>query len=611
MSESKKRFRFSNSSALPPHDCELLNPTEDHHTIEVTLILKPGALADDHPTAKLHRAVRESPAHKRPALTREQLEEIYSHDKEHLARVREFAEHHGLSIVRYSDLRHDVVLSGTVREINEAFGVRIRDIRRHDEEFRGHEEDISIPHELRDIVVSVLGLNTIPFTHSFTSLCDAGDGAYRPSQVAEHYNFPNSGGTGYRIAILLFGTGGYHQEDIDGFFGAGNSPTLHDHSVNGTTNNPLPYSRLMQMTEQFKNNNPAQPPFTAGEMTQGFNTLEATLDIQIAGDIAGDAAIDLYFTTDDEIGWYNAINEALDLGDACGPGLPAAISVSRGASESVWTENRMNAIQPALEKAQLQHVTVCCSSGNYGSVNEKPQQPRTEARVNHPASSPHVLAVGGTMISCDPDTNQPDEPVWNQVTPRGHHASGGGVSGYFKRPSYQASAGVPTHGELNGKAWLSDDASPGFWFWLCRWFPWCAKISFRGRGVPDVAAYAAIEPGYDIFIGGQSFNAGGTSAATPMWAALIACLSESLGQRVGWLNEFIYTPDFASAFRDIVSGNNKIVETTAAWFDAEANWEGCCGLGLPDGMALLQALQAALAAAQQPAPQAPADVEVI
>jgi kumamolisin len=110
--------------------------------------------------------------------------------------------------------------------------------------------------------------------------------------------------------------------------------------------------------------------------------------------------------------------------------------------------------------------------------------------------------------------------------------------------------------------------------------------------VPDVAAYAAQEPGYELRIGGQVCGAGGTSAATPLWAALVARFAQRIGSNVRSLPQLVYTPALASAFRAIPVGNNAIHgATSAASFAAHAGWNACCGVGTPDGDRILAALE--------------------
>ena len=109
-------------------------------------------------------------------------------------------------------------------------------------------------------------------------------------------------------------------------------------------------------------------------------------------------------------------------------------------------------------------------------------------------------------------------------------------------------------------------------------------------------ALADVTDGYRILVGGTPYVAGGTSAATPLWAGLIARLSERLGVRVPWLNELVYHPDAQAAFRPVTRGNNQIVPTNGiAFFAAAPGWNACCGLGVPDGERLATELEGLLA----------------
>ena len=90
--------------------------------------------------------------------------------------------------------------------------------------------------------------------------------------------------------------------------------------------------------------------------------------------------------------------------------------------------------------------------------------------------------------------------------------------------------------------------------------------------------------GYPVVVRGFTFNMGGTSAAAPLWASLAARLNQNLGWRVGRLSPVLYTSPFAAALRDVTSGNN------GTFFTAHPGWDACCGLGTPNGMALLNLL---------------------
>jgi kumamolisin len=138
--------------------------------------------------------------------------------------------------------------------------------------------------------------------------------------------------------------------------------------------------------------------------------------------------------------------------------------------------------------------------------------------------------------------------------------SGGGVSRVFNLPPWQAEEGV------------------------------AIKTGASGRAVPDVASKADRRNGYRIHVGGQAIGMGGTSAAAPLWAGLIARFNRALegsGRRVGHLNPLLYHPNLRAGLHDISSGRGGLYKPCKGW-------DPCTGLGSPRGTTLLAALQAIL-----------------
>src|SRR5206468_328297 len=82
-------------------------------------------------------------------------------------------------------------------------------------------------------------------------------------------------------------------------------------------------------------------------------------------------------------------------------------------------------------------VTVCCASGDNGSSDGASD---AMAHVDFPASSPHVLACGGTRVQAS-GGHITSEVVWNNGP--GGGATGGGVSAHFALPPWQQNAHVP------------------------------------------------------------------------------------------------------------------------------------------------------------------------
>ena len=86
----------------------------------------------------------------------------------------------------------------------------------------------------------------------------------------------------------------------------------------------------------------------------------------------------------------------------------------------------------------------------------------------------------------------------------------------------------------------------------------------------------------------------GTSISAPLWAALLACISEALGRKVGWINDKLYafTPaQRAKAFHDVRTGTNAMPAEIMDDFQATEGWDPCTGLGSPNGRELLSLLR--------------------
>jgi kumamolisin len=238
-------------------------------------------------------------------------------------------------------------------------------------------------------------------------------------------------------------------------------------------------------------------------------------------------------------------------------------------------------VHRALEYARSLGVPVCCASGDAGSCGSSPEA--TRAGVVFPASSPAALACGGTeRAGRGGRAGRPSpgrtatERVWNSDYLGVRGASGGGVSGFFDRPDYQASVRPVASRPLENGIWLSESAR--------------ATTAFIGRAVPDVAVHADPRDGYAIHAGGQATTGGGTSAAAPLCAAVLACLGDELGVPVGWINRLLYGDVLAATFRPVTRGNNDVTGGRLLYFKAGAPWNACTGLG----SAMLGRLLAAL-----------------
>jgi kumamolisin len=501
------------------------DPTE---SVQVTVVLRPRPLGGN--VRRLDALVSSG-----ERVTREEYEARYGADPEDVKRVEEFARAHRLTVSDVHLSARTLKLSGPAGACGKAFQVDLGHYQSPAVTYRGRTGSVYIPASLEGVIVSVHGLDNRPQAHphfrlasdrqSNTRQAAAPSVSYSPLQIAKFYDFPaGAGGRGQTIGIIELG-GGYAQSDLDSYFGAlgiSPAPSVSAVSVDGGKTQPT------------------------GD-TSGPDT-EVMLDIEVAGAVAPQARIVVYFAPNTDAGFLDAINQA--VGDK--QNNPSVISISWGGPESTWTSQSLQSYNSALQAAAAVGVTVCAASGDNGSTDGVTDGLQ---HVDFPASSPYALACGGTHLTGSGSTITA-ETVWNDLPSNG--ATGGGVSVTFPLPTWQAGAHVP---------------------------PSVNAGKFVGRGLPDVAGDADPGTGYQVGVDGTDTVVGGTSAVAPLWAGLIACINSALKTPVGYFNPTLYQQIAAKAgtFRDITSGNN-------GSYKAGSGWDACTGWGSPNGAAILQAL---------------------
>ena len=459
-------------------------------------------------------------------VSREEFAAKYGADSSAIDKVKQFAKDNNLTVGEVSAERRTVKLEGTADAMMREFDIELGRYEYQGHQYRGRTGGIKLPPELVPLVEAVLGLDDRPQAAAHFRLRRAGSRqassaaavSYTPRQVAQLYQFPlDVDGTGQTVGILELG-GGYKPADLKKYF-----------SSLGTTE-----PTVISVSVDDGENAPTNPNGADGEVL---------LDIEVVGAVAPGAKIAVYFAPNTSQGFQDALTTAIH--DATNK--PSVISISWGSAESTWTAQAMTAFDSAAQDAAALGITICATSGDNGSsdgVNDGANH------VDFPASSPHILACGGTSLQ---STNGEitSETVWNDGAQGG--AGGGGYSNQFPLPAWQASANIqpPAGG---------------------------------GRGVPDVSGNADPDTGYNILVDGQSLVIGGTSAVAPLWSGLIALLNEKLGKPLGFLHPAIYgLPQSTNAFHDITSGSNGA-------FSAGPGWDAATGLGSPSGQNLLRAL---------------------
>jgi kumamolisin len=265
---------------------------------------------------------------------------------------------------------------------------------------------------------------------------------------------------------------------------------------------------------------------------------EVALDIQVAAAAyfaaTGQAAhIRVYWSQDIAAAVHKA------KGDGC-----SVCSISWGADEASWGSVAGLAMESAAAAATELGMTIFAAAGD----NDSSDGGENAANVDCPGSCPHVVCCGGTSKTRTTETVWQDNPGETDG-----NGTGGGYSTLFGIQAWQKNAPI-------APLTVPGDAHPG-----------------RGRLVPDVAANADPDTGYEIVVYGQQQIVGGTSAVAPLYAGLCA----ALGKKVGFITPTLWANP--GAFADITVGSN------GSYF-ALVGPDACSGLGAPRGAPILKAL---------------------
>jgi kumamolisin len=480
-----------------------------------------------------------------------QMEALYRPLPADYARVAAWLQAEGFALSRLDRTHTTVFARGTVSQLAAAFGVQFARVAVADGEYTSAVSAPTLPADLAAVILSVNALQPeFRLRHLQAAIAPAprdlvsGLVYVTPNDVAHAYNFsPSYTGAGQTIAIVDEAAPG--PADLSTFWITT--------GVAQTTAN---------LATVDVNGGPAGSP--ADMLVQ-----EADLDVEWAGAMAPGAALRLYLAPN----VFDCITQVLS--DA--PSLPGmtVLSISFAATEGEEGDAVLAAYSQVFASLAAAGVSTLAGSGDSGS-NPTPQKgpgfysPSEPLGVTYPASDPSVTGVGGTAVGFEGSWIYTGETVWNEIAGT-QSASGGGVSAYFPKPSWQTGGSV-----------LASQAM---------------------RCVPDVAAlsvgdlsnvtlsgfepYSANGVGALIYEDGSAKYASGTSLACPIWAAVAASLNEARARAgagpIGLLNPHLYPLAGTGALNDITSGSNGA-------YSAGPGYDLCTGLGSPDVGNLIQAL---------------------
>jgi len=443
-------------------------------------------------------------------------------------------------------------LRGTVTQLNSFFQITLTSYSRPSESgsgLRAYPGLLSAPSSIAAQIQAVLGLSDRPQPPARTAPFDVNtvdapsQPGNTPGSVAALYSFPAGAGKGQTIGFL--------EDTLD-----------------------ICRSQLKKIFERVIGHD--LPPLhtvpatrEADDDCEGQLNGEAMMDIVIAGGIAYQAELVLYGLAGlSANGWYANFILALAAAVFDTSYQPSVLSMSIGAPEWSWSARERAVLSWLFAVGTLVGMTSCAATGDAGAFGdgEDPSK-HLQAKIGLPSADPFVLGCGGTELLFE-NEKFTGEQAWDNLG--GQHkpgGTGGGISSVTPIPDYQKSLTLPK------------SVNKG-------------KYAGHFLGVPDVASNASAASGYQIGLEGSG-NGHGTSAAAPLWAALVAILNERLEAPVGYLNPAIYAFQVAGkgTCTAIETGSNGPSRWRSYWPSAGNIWNASCGLGSPVGTALLEALR--------------------
>lgn len=365
---------------------------------------------------------------------------------------------------------------------------------------------------------------------------------------------------------------------------------------------------------------------------------EALLDNEIAGGIAPKAKLYFYTSANSDLqsGLFNAIFRAID------DNTVSILNMSFGACEAALGTSGNQLMLEVMEQAAAQGISFTVSAGDNGSAgcdSDQLESASNGLQVSGFASPPYAIAVGGTDFDVLPGnfttyvTDEvggqltsgsapyygtalsyiPEEP-WNNST-----SNNGDLAGNQPLASSQgatdivagsggASSCVTSTQSGNTVTCQSGYAKPAFQTSLTpadgvRDLPDVSFLAANGlySAVWAVCAEGNCETDNGQLTSSSSFSGyGGTSAAAPAFAAMLALVEQKVGSRLGQADTVLYqlaASQYSTVFHDVTTGNNSVVCTSGSpncgtngfltGYNAGTGYDLASGLGSVDATQLV------------------------
>lgn len=484
-------------------------------------------------------------------------------------------------------------VTGTVGNIEQAFQVSMNSFENGGRSFIANTNNPTLPtnysyngqtYDLASMVSGVAGMTTINALsdHMVQQQNVSNQNSvnqpvgYSPQQMAAAYNvtplYPSATGSGQTIGIATLAP--FKPSDAQYFWSyyhIHRSGTLSEVGVDG------------------------QSTTASGK---GIGGSETSLDVERSGSMAPGANVVVYEAPNTNPGFIDLFN-AVATADQV-----QVMTTSWGEAEFYEPYSYAYMLNQAFMQGAAEGMTMMAASGDYGAYDGYPTD--KNLAVDSPASSPDILAAGGTTLPQISSTNaNPITPgsatTGSIVIPGGSIAMQGeqGWGWQYLLP-YYANFGIHTEqqwqrdlypvGSTGGQSSLFTAANGDSN--LYSWWQTGTPTS-SSRNVPDVSLNADPFTGYAIYdtnsvyttpTAGWTNGWGGTSFAAPQFAGMVAVLDQYLGGPQGLINGALYQQAGTGAFHDVTQGNNW-------YYQAGPGWDYVTGLGSPNLYQLAQNLK--------------------
>ena len=544
-------------------------------------------------------------------LTPQQFKAAYGQSDATIERIRSYLAARGIAVTKVYANNLFISIKATNAQIANVFGSQIHAFKLKDSSFQQPEGLTAIPAEIGDVVGAVAGLSTRAAVQpARASITTTGALAAEAAALPKIPPTPQAAATNtpgaYTVADVA------NQYNINPLYArglTGKGVTVGIVAFSGFTKSDA-FTYWSRVGLKVDPNRITEVPIDGGSQTDGTTDgpFDTTIAVEQAGGLAPGAALRIYEGPTTDVGAIDTFTAAVN------DNIVDTLSTNWGLTEITQDQSGLPAYDAIFMQAAAQGIPISAGSGNHGAydvnaIGEGYTYPTCTPTltVQFPASSPYVLAVGGTTLPVQVNFSRGSVTVdaerpWARDVFKDYfvsyygqrvyytiefpYGSGGGVSLYYDVPSYQAGLPGVKLSQKNQTLYCgynnTTSAPPTSYISL--------PGNFAGRNVPDVSLNADPYTGFQSYIfGAPGVGGGGTLFPVGQVNGILGLLTEQYGRRVGFANPQFYSAfktygySASSPFRALTTGDNLYYKASAAYNPAS-------GLGTLDVDKLSDAL---------------------